>query len=217
MKRENIYKRRLDKHMDELKWLYMELYNSQDMFDGLLEGMEGFYVERTERLRTLDASREEDPCWYRKSSMLGMMMYADHFAGSLKGVEGKLDYIEQCHVNYLHLMPLLDTPRGRSDGGYAVSDFRKVREDLGTMEDLEQLARDCHERGISLCLDFVMNHTSEEHEWAKGQGQVRRNTRTDTFSLTAGRFPPCLRRQCPRYFPPRRRETSPICRRQDSM
>ena len=76
MKRENIYKRRLDKHMDELKWLYMELYNSQDMFDGLLEGMEGFYVERTERLRTLDASREEDPCWYRKSSMLGMMMYA---------------------------------------------------------------------------------------------------------------------------------------------
>ena len=159
MKRENIYKRRLDKHMDELKWLYMELYNSQDMLDRLLKGMEGFYRERAEPLRTLDAARDADPCWYRKSSMLGMMMYADHFAGSLKGVEEKLDYIERCHVNYLHLMPLLDTPRGRSDGGYAVSDFRKVREDLGTMEDLERLARECHERGISLCLDFVMNHT----------------------------------------------------------
>ena len=167
MKRDNIYRKRLDKHMDELKWLYMELYNSQDMFDGLLKGMEGFYKERAGGLRALDAAREEDPCWYRKSSMLGMMMYADHFAGSLKGVEGKLDYIAQCHVNYLHLMPLLDTPRGRSDGGYAVSDFRKVREDLGTMEDLEQLAHECHDRGISLCLDFVMNHTSEDHGWAK--------------------------------------------------
>ena len=86
MKRDNIYRKRLDKHMDELKWLYMELYNSQDMFDGLLKGMEGFYKERAGRLRALDAAREEDPCWYRKSSMLGMMMYADHFAGSLKGV-----------------------------------------------------------------------------------------------------------------------------------
>ena len=217
MKRDNIYRKRLDKHMDELKWLYMELYNSQDMFDGLLKGMEGFYKERAGCLRALDAAREEDPCWYRKSSMLGMMMYADHFAGSLKGVEGKLDYIAQCHVNYLHLMPLLDTPRGRSDGGYAVSDFRKVREDLGTMEDLEQLAHECHDRGISLCLDFVMNHTSEDHGWAKRARAGERNIRTDIFSLTAGRFPPCLRRRYPRYFPPRRRETSPVCLKQGSM
>ena len=201
MKRDKIYKGRLDKHMDELKWLYMELYNSQDMFDGLLEGMEGFYVERTERLRTLDASREEDPCWYRKSSMLGMMMYADHFAGSLKGVEGKLDYIEQCHVNYLHLMPLLDTPRGRSDGGYAVSDFRKVREDLGTMEDLEQLARDCHERGISLCLDFVMNHTSEEHEWAKRARAGEKEYQDRYFFFDSWTVPSMFEETVPQVFP----------------
>ena len=74
MKRDNIYRKRLDKHMDELKWLYMELYNSQDMFDGLLKGMEGFYKERAGGLIALDAAREEDPCCYRKSSMLGMMM-----------------------------------------------------------------------------------------------------------------------------------------------
>lgn len=80
MKRDKIYKGRLDKHMDELKWLYMELYNSQDMFDGLLEGMEGFYVERTERLRTLDASREE-PVLVQKE------LYAGHddVRGSFRG------------------------------------------------------------------------------------------------------------------------------------
>ena len=79
----------------------------------------------------------------------------------------KLDYIEECGVDYLHLMPLLESPEGRSDGGYAVSDFRKVQPELGTMEDLSSLADDCHERNIVLCLDFVMNHTSEDHEWAR--------------------------------------------------
>ena len=201
MKRDNIYRKRLDKHMDELKWLYMELYNSQDMFDGLLKGMEGFYKERAGRLRALDAAREEDPCWYRKSSMLGMMMYADHFAGSLKGVEGKLDYIAQCHVNYLHLMPLLDTPRGRSDGGYAVSDFRKVREDLGTMEDLEQLAHECHDRGISLCLDFVMNHTSEEHGWAKRARAGEKEYQDRYFFFDSWTVPSMFEETVPQVFP----------------
>ena len=69
MKRDNIYRKRLDKHMDELKWLYMEIYNSQDMFDGLLKGMEGFFTWSAQgRLRALDAAREEDPCWYRKNA-----------------------------------------------------------------------------------------------------------------------------------------------------
>ena len=95
-----------------------------------------------------------------------MLMYVKAFAGTLNGVREKLDYIEDCGVNYLHLMPLLESPEGRSDGGYAVSDFRKVQPELGTMEDLSALADDCHERGIVLCLDFVMNHTSEDHEWA---------------------------------------------------
>ena len=95
------------------------------------------------------------------------MLYVDQFAGTLNGVREKLDYIKRCNVNYVHLMPLLDTVEGRSDGGYAVADFRKVQEKLGTMEDLEKLASECHKEGISLCLDFVMNHTSEDHEWAK--------------------------------------------------
>lgn len=120
-----------------------------------------------EVLKALDREREQHPDWYKKNNLLGMMMYTDAFAGTLVGVKEKLDYIESCNVNYLHLMPLLVSPKGRSDGGYAVADFRKVQPELGTMEDLEVLADDCHKRGISVCLDFVMNHTSEDHEWAQ--------------------------------------------------
>ena len=96
-----------------------------------------------------------------------MLMYGNAFAGTLNGVREKLDYIEDCGVNYLHLMPLLESPEGRSDGGYAVSDFRRVQPELGTMDDLAALTEECHQRGIAVCLDFVMNHTSEDHAWAR--------------------------------------------------
>lgn len=162
------YEKRFDRSYDELKWLYCELYQNQDeALKQLCGQMYRFYTERKAALKTMDREREKDPQWYKGNRMVGMMMYVDAFAGDLNGVLKHLDYIEECGVNYLHLMPLLDTPEGRSDGGYAVSDFRKVRPDLGTMEDLECLAKECHKRGVSICLDFVMNHTSEDHEWAR--------------------------------------------------
>lgn len=162
------YEKRFDRYYDELKWLYCELYQNQDeALKQLCGQMYRFYTERKAALKTMDREREKDPQWYKGNRMVGMMMYVDAFAGDLNGVLKHLDYIEECGVNYLHLMPLLDTPEGRSDGGYAVSDFRKVRPDLGTMEDLECLAKECHKRGVSICLDFVMNHTSEDHEWAR--------------------------------------------------
>lgn len=162
------YKERFLKYYDELKWLYCEIYENQlDMFDSLCSHMYRFYKDRKASLKKMDRMRVKQPNWYKGNQMVGMMMYVDAFAGNLEGVRKKLDYITECNVNYIHLMPLLDSPKGRSDGGYAVSDFRKVNPELGTMEDLEQLSEDCHKRNISICLDFVMNHTSEDHEWAK--------------------------------------------------
>ncbi len=172
-----VFQERLARHHDELRWLYMELYDNGDMFAELLDQMRAYYDARSERLRALDAEREAAGEWYRSRDMLGMQMYIDNFAGNIRGVEDRLDYLERVGVNYLHLMPFLDTPadRSRSDGGYAVKDFRRVKPELGTMEDLAHLAGKCHERGISLCMDFVMNHTSEEHEWARraraGEGE----------------------------------------------
>ena len=160
--------------MTELKELYMGLYGNEAMFDQLMEGMERFRQSRSAGLKSRDEAKGGTE-WYKASDMLGMMLYIDNFAGNLAGVKEKLPYLEKANVNYLHLMPFLDTVPERSDGGYAVADFRKVRPDLGTMEDLEALTSACHERGMNVCMDFVMNHTSEDHEWAKraraGEGQ----------------------------------------------
>ena len=167
MKMESIFQERLKRHHDELRWLYMELYDNGDMFAELCEQMYAYAAERDEDLRILDQEREQNPDWFRGNDMLGMMLYIDNFAGNLKGVRRKLDYLSSCNVNCIHLMPFLESPKGRSDGGYAVADFRKVQPELGKMEDLHQLAKECHKKKINLCMDFVMNHTSEDHEWAK--------------------------------------------------
>lgn len=174
-KMDEIFQTRLERHHDELKWLYMELYDNDSMFAELCTNLYRFYKERRRQLKTRDKEREKNPEWFRKNDMLGMMLYIDQFAGNLKGVKEKLSYLEACQVNCIHLMPFLDSPKEHSDGGYAVADFRKVRADLGTMEDLSELADVCHQKGMNLCMDFVMNHTSEEHEWAvrarKGEGE----------------------------------------------
>ena len=164
----NVFKSRIDVYYDELKWLYAELYdNDMQAFDYFVDMLYSFYKKRNKQLKEMDEARSVVRDWFAGNDMLGMLMYTDCFAGSLKGVKSHLDYIEDCGVNYIHLMPLLESPKGKSDGGYAVSDFRKVEPSLGNMRDLSNLAKACHERGISVCLDFVMNHTSEDHEWAK--------------------------------------------------
>ena len=157
------FEKRLAECYDELKWLYCELYrNDTQAFDYFVEMLRRSYGERKAALRKLDAARLAEPDWYRSNRLLGMMLYVDAFAGNLDGVKKQLKYIKECGVNYIHLMPLLKTVKGKSDGGYAVADFRTVQPELGTMKDLEKLADACHKKGISLCLDFVMNHTSEE-------------------------------------------------------
>lgn len=157
---------RFQRHRDELKWLYMELYDNEAMFSELCSRMYEWYSERKPELKRRDRQREKNTGWYKRQNMLGMMLYIDNFAKDIQGVLKKLDYLKECHVSFIHLMPFLDTVKGKSDGGYAVADFRKVRPDLGTMEDLAKLAQKCHENNIDLCMDFVMNHTSEAHEWA---------------------------------------------------
>ena len=198
---EEIYRDRFGRHFEELKWLYIELYGNDSMFAELCDNMERFYGERKESLKQLDSEREAMTDWYKKNDMLGMMFYIDNFAGNMKGVEEKLDYIEKCNVNYIHLMPFLDTPEGRSDGGYAVSDFRKVQENLGTMEDLESLTSACHEKRINVCMDFVMNHTSEDHEWAKRARQGDGEYMSRYFFYDNYTIPEMYERTVPQVFP----------------
>ncbi len=195
------YQERFEKHFDELRWLYMELYDNSSMFAELCDRMEEFYEERGDLLKAQDMERELQPGWYKKNDMLGMMFYIDNFAGNMKGVESRLDYLEKCNVNYIHLMPFLDTPKGRSDGGYAVSDFRKVQEKLGTMEDLEDLTAACHKRRMNVCMDFVMNHTSEDHEWAKLARQGNGEYMSRYFFFHNREIPDEYEKTVPQVFP----------------
>ena len=200
-KADMMFQKRLEKHHDELRWLYMELYGNDSMFAELCDNLYRFYNERKAALKDRDEKREQDPEWFKKTDMLGMMLYIDNFAGNLKGVQKKLPYLQECNVNCIHLMPFLDTPKGRSDGGYAVADFRKIRPDLGTMDDLAKLADACHEKGMNLCMDFVMNHTSEEHEWAHrakaGDGEYM----SRYFFYDNDRIPKVYERTVPQVFP----------------
>ena len=202
MNREDeIYEGRLKKHMDELKWLYMELYDAPDMFEELCGNMSRVYKERKKALKELDLKREADPEWFKGNDMLGMMIYTGLFGGTLKGVEKHLDYLQSCGVNYVHLMPLMESPKDRSDGGYAVADFRKVQPELGTVDDLEHLAESCHKQNMSLCLDFVMNHTSEDHEWAKRARAGEKEYQDRYFFYDTWDIPAEYEKTVPQVFP----------------
>ena len=200
-KKNSVFSRRLERHLDELKWLYQELYHDEHSFSYFLEMLERSWGERKRPLRDQDARREADPDWYRRRDLLGMMLYVDAFAGNLKGVKDKLPYLQECGVNYLHLMPLLQSPKGRSDGGYAVSDFRTVQPELGSMEDLEDLADACRRAGISLCLDFVMNHTSEDHAWAQKARAGEPGYRERYFFYDSWDIPREFEKTVPQVFP----------------
>ena len=197
----NEFQRRLARHYDELKWLYTELYRDEGAFGDFVEMLKRCWAARKTALREQDARREGDPGWYRRRDLLGMMLYVDAFAGSLRGVREKLPYLRECGVNYLHLMPLLASPRGRSDGGYAVSDFRSVQPQLGNMEDLEDLADACRGAGVSLCLDFVMNHTSEDHAWAKKARAGEPGYRERYFFYDSWDIPREFEKTVPQVFP----------------
>jgi len=162
---------RLRRYFDRLFYCLHRLYGSQyDFFyhlENILSSATEMWLKRSPELKALDALRETDPHWYQSHRMMGAMCYADLFAGNLKGLIDHVPYLTDLGVAYLHLMPLFKTPEGDNDGGYAVSSYREVNPELGTMEDLEQLTAELRHRGISLCLDFVFNHTSDEHEWAQ--------------------------------------------------
>jgi amylosucrase len=164
------FTQRVNTHFPRLFARLYELYSSHyDFFyhlEHLLKRLAQSWFERPEELKALDVEREANPGWFQSNQMLGGVCYVDLFAGNLAGVRDKIPYFKELGLTYLHLMPLFLAPDGENDGGYAVSSYREVNPALGTIEDLEELAKDLREEGISLVLDFVFNHTSDEHTWA---------------------------------------------------
>jgi amylosucrase len=153
--------------VEPLERVYGAVTDVPALVTGLVLDALAAAAERPAALRRLDRRREIDPGWFQRSRMIGYVCYADRFAGSLRGIREHLDYLAELGITYLHLMPLLRSRDGDSDGGYAVENYDAVDPRLGSMADLEELAADLHERGIALCIDLVLNHTAREHEWAR--------------------------------------------------
>lgn len=192
---------RIKKYGDEMKWLYMELYNDEHAYEYFVSMLRKMYDARSEILKEWDEARTVVPDWYKGNDILGMMLYTQNFGGNLKGVRKHLDYLQRTGVNYVHLMPLLTSPEGRSDGGYAVADFRSVDPKYGTMKDLADLCSDCHSRGMVTCLDFVMNHTSEDHEWAKKAKAGEKEYQDRYFFYDNWDIPNEFEKTVPQVFP----------------
>ena len=165
------YVARLKRHFPRLFERLFALYGAEyDFFyhlETILATATEMWLQRPEELKALDALREADPDWYQSNRMVGAMCYVDLFAGDIQGLREKIPYLLEMGITYLHLMPVFQVPEGDSDGGYAVSSYREIHPPLGSMEDLAELATELRRHGISLVLDFVFNHTSDEHEWAK--------------------------------------------------
>ncbi len=146
--------------------LYGHLYDFFYYLEELVNLMARMWLARSAELKALDGERELNPGWFQSNRMLGGVCYVDLFAGNLNGLRAKLPYFKELGLTYLHLMPLFRSPEGNNDGGYAVSSYREVDPKLGTLEELIELAGELRRKGISLVVDFVFNHTSNEHTWA---------------------------------------------------
>lgn len=166
-KTDDVFAARLARHRDEFESLFRMLYGDSPELAVFENAMAEAYAARPADLKKLDIEREQDPDWYKRGDMFGMTMYTDLFAGDLKKLAGRIDYLKEQKLTYLHLMPLLTMPHPDNDGGYAIEDFDTVDPLLGTNEDLAALTKKLRKAGISLCLDFVMNHTASSHRWAK--------------------------------------------------
>ena len=129
------------------------------------------YAERPADLRDLDRQREGAAPWFTSREAVGGVCYVDRYAGTIAGLREQIPYFRELGLSYLHLMPLYESPAGNSDGGYAVSSYRRVDPTLGTMDELAELAAELRSQGIALVLDFVFNHTSNEHEWARAAAE----------------------------------------------
>jgi amylosucrase len=160
-------KRHFPRLFESLHALYGRDYDFFYYLESILASATAMWIARPDELKALDAMRAADPMWYQSHRMVGAMCYVDLFAGDLRGLRERIPYLSELGITYLHLMPLFRTPEGDNDGGYAVSSYREVHPALGTIDDLVELATELRHHGISLVLDFVFNHTSDEHEWAR--------------------------------------------------
>ncbi len=168
---DDLFTLRLDRSAPDL-WpmldaLYGHLPDYAAFRTALLKTLRKAWEDRPADLKRLDLKRDLEPDWFQRPDMAGYVFYIDRFAETLPKVLDKLDYLQDLGITYVHFMPCLKPRPGDSDGGYSVMDYRAINPAYGTMQDFEAVAAALRARGISVCIDLVLNHTAKEHAWAK--------------------------------------------------
>lgn len=200
--KENPFYVRFLANIGAIHQLYTELYrNDPQEFSKLLQTMIEQFRERTPVMREHDEKKAEEGVWFLSNHITGMSLYVDRFAGNLSGLQGKLPYFEELGVNLLHIMPIFESPEGESDGGYAVSNFRKVDSRFGSAEDLRQLRSAMDKSGMYLMLDIVMNHTSHKHVWAEKARAGAREYQDYYYMYDDRSIPDEFEKTMPEIFP----------------
>jgi maltose alpha-D-glucosyltransferase/alpha-amylase len=109
-----------------------------------------------------------DPSWYQRAVFYEVLVRSFYDGngdgvGDLQGLTAKLDYLHWLGVDCLWLPPFFASPL--RDGGYDISDFLDVLPEFGTVGDFVEFVQAAHRRGMRVIIDFVMNHTSDQHPW----------------------------------------------------
>ena len=185
----------------KLTRLYGEREDFSNRFAELTLALAEMYLARDPELRELDRQREEDKGWFMSPNWVGTMLYVDRFSKNLKGFMQKIDYLEELGVNYVHLMPLLKMPQEANDGGYAVSDYRTVEKRFGSMADIRKIAKTFRARNMLLELDLVLNHTSNEHEWAQKALRGEKEYQDMYYMYDDRSMPDAFEQTLPEIFP----------------
>jgi amylosucrase len=200
---------RLGANFYAIHGLFSQMYGHRDDFQQqllkLVSVMATQYIARAPTLKLLDIAREQDHHWFLRQEWVGMALYLDGFAGDLAGLEDRLPYLQELGVNMVHVMPILECPAGASDGGYAVSDFRNINARAGSLEELESLGAELRRRDMLLTLDVVVNHTSDQHEWAQRARNGEQAYRDYYYIFENRDIPDLFEETMPEIFP----ETAP--------
>jgi amylosucrase len=185
--------------------LFVTLYGHRDDFKlqllRLVETMARGYIDRSRELESLDIQREDDYNWFLSQKWVGMAVYSNGFAENLPDLASKIGYFQELGINMVHILPILRCPAGKSDGGYAISDFRQIDERVGTIADLRHIAEEFRKRDILLVLDIVLNHTSDEHEWAKRAIAGEQHFRDYYYVYDSRDIPDVFEQSMPEVFP----------------
>ncbi|MTI39457.1 alpha-amylase family glycosyl hydrolase, partial [Fulvivirga lutimaris] len=202
---DKVFLERLNSSISNIKSYHDKIYGNhphkEELFNALIEKLVLANQQRGADLKKRDIAKEGDEPWFLSNQLVGMSLYVDRFAGSLNQMPTRLNYLENLGVNFLHLMPIFDSPENESDGGYAVSNFRKVNPKFGSLNDLTKLRKDMHKRGMYLMIDIVLNHTSYKHEWAKKAKSGDKEYQDYYYMYNNRKTPDLFEQNMPEVFP----------------